>query len=147
MIETPEGLLWVVIEHSEAGETTAGVFTTLAQARELVNELGEGRLEDYRIEGHALDEPRREPVPWQVVLAQDGAVVSTTPFIGCSCQDDEEEYYKRSFIEQGGEAMHVIAFTRTPGQAIALAGEYGAWLRENGHWDTEFCQLRPVGRA
>ena len=34
MIETPEGLLWVVVERSAVGDTTVGVFTRLAAARE-----------------------------------------------------------------------------------------------------------------
>ena len=142
--ETPEGLLWVVVEHCDAGDTTVGVFTTLAQARETVHELGGDRLEDYRIEGHALDEPKSEPVPWQVVLTRDGEVVSTTPFIGCNCQDDEDEYYKRSFVEAGGETMYVIAFAVTPGLAIATANEYRIWLQENGHWDKEERRLTPI---
>lgn len=142
--ETPEGLLWVVVEHSDAGDTTVGVFTTLAQARETVNELGGDRLEDYRIEGHALDEPKSESLPWHVVLTRDGKVVSTTLFIGCSCQDDEDEYYKRSFIEEGGETMYVIAFAVTPGQAIAVANQYRVWLQENGHWSAEEQRLTPI---
>ena len=144
MVETPEGLLWVVVERSEAGDTTVGVFTMLAQARELVNELGASRLDAYRIEGHALDQPRSEPVPWQVVLTRDGEVVSTAPFAGCSCEDDEEEYYKRSFIDHGGEMMHVIAFATTPGQAIAIAKKYRVWLQANDHWEKEGRQLTPI---
>jgi hypothetical protein len=142
--EAPEGLLWVVVEHSEVGDTTVGVFTRLEQAREAVNELGAGRLDAYRVEGHALDEPRREPRPWQVVMTREGAVTSAAPFIGCSCGDDEDEYYRRSFLEEDGEAMHVIAFAVTPGQAIAVANEYRAWLQENGHWGTESRQLTPI---
>jgi hypothetical protein len=143
-IEAPDGLLWVVVEHSEAGDTTVGVFTTLAQARETVRELGGERLEAYRIEGHALDQPKSEPLPWQVALTRDGEVVSTTLFVGCSCQDDEEEYYKRSFIEAGGETMYVIAFAITPGQAIAVADEYRVWLQANGHWSTDEQRLSPI---
>jgi hypothetical protein len=144
MIDLPEGLLWVVVEHSEVGDTTVGVFTTMTAARELVNDLGGHRLDAYRIEGHAIDEPRREPLPWQVVLTRDGTVVSATPFIGCACQDDEPEYYKRSFIDEGGETMYVIAFAVTPGGAIEAAEEYRAWLQANGHWSTEFTPLSPV---
>ena len=143
-IETPEGLLWVVIEHSEVGDTTVGVFTSLAQARDTVDELGPDRLADYRIEGHAIDEPKSEPLPWIVVLGRDGAVVSTTMFIGCSCSDDEDEYYKHSFIEAGGERLHVIAFAVTPGQAIAVANEYRGWLQTNGHWSVEEVRLTPI---
>ncbi len=143
--ETPEGLLWVVVEHSDAGDTTVGVFTTLAQARETVNELGGlDRLEDYRIEGHAIDEPKSEPLPWHVIMTREGEVVSTTPFIGCSCQDDEDEYFKRSFIEEGGEKLYVIAFAITPGQAIATANDYRRWLQDNGHWSTEERRLTPI---
>jgi hypothetical protein len=143
-IETPEGLLWVVVEHSEAGDTTVGVFTTLAQARETINELGPDRIDAYRIEGHALDQPRSEPMPWNVVLSRDGAVASATLFVGCSCHDDEAEYYKRSFIDAGGESMYVIALAVTPGQAIAVANEYRTWLQTNGHWTTDGCALSPI---
>jgi hypothetical protein len=143
-IETPEGLLWVLIEHSDVGDTTVGVFTTLAAARETIAELGPDRLESYRIEGHALDEPKAEPLPWQVVLRRGGEVESTTLFIGCSCSDDEEEYYHRSFIETGGERLHVIAFAVTPGQAIAVADEYREWLQANDHWSSEEQRLTPI---
>jgi hypothetical protein len=142
--EPPEGLLWVVIERSDAGETTVGVFSTLRQARKVVDELGAGRLEAYRIEGHALDLPRREALPWQVVLTRDGEVASAIPFIGCSCADDEDEHYRRSYIEPAGDAMHVIAFAITPGQAIAVANEYRAWLQANGHWDGDQRRLTPI---
>jgi hypothetical protein len=142
--ETPEGLVWVVVEASEAGDTTVGVFTTIAQARETVQELGADRLERYRIEGHAVDAPKMEPLPWQVVLTRDGAVERISLFIGCSCQDDEDEYYKHSFIEQGGDRLHVIAFAATPGQAIAVANEYRAWLQDGGHWLTEERPLSPI---
>jgi hypothetical protein len=147
MIETPEGLLWVVIERCEAGDTTIGVFTTLAQARATVDRLGAGRLEAYRIEGHAPDAPRTEAVPWQVVLTRAGEVESTAPFVGCSCGDDEDEYYRRSFIEAGGDRLHVIAFATTPGQAIALANDYREWLQANGQWSEDFRQVAPVRRA
>jgi hypothetical protein len=143
-IESPEGLLWVVVEHSEVGDTTVGVFTTLASARQCVNELGADRLEAYRIEGHALDQPKSEPLPWQVALTRDGTVAGTELFIGCSCSDDEEEYYRRSFIEAGGETMHVIAFAVTPGQAIAVADEYRHWLQANGHWGGDERRLTPI---
>jgi hypothetical protein len=144
VIEPPEGLLWVVVERCEVGDTTVGVFSTLAQARAVVDELGAGRLEAYRIEGHAPDEPRTEVVPWQVVLTREGYVNSATPFIGCSCGDDDDEYYRRSFIEEGGEALHVIAFAVTPGQAIAVANDYRVWLQANGHWDVLQVQLTPI---
>jgi hypothetical protein len=143
-IETPEGLLWVLIEHSDAGDTTVGVFTTLAAARETIAELGPDRLESYRIEGHALDEPKAEVLPWNVVMHREGEVESATLFIGCSCQDDEDEYYRRSFIEAGGERLHVIAFAVTPGQAIATANEYRVWLQANGHWSTDERRLTPI---
>lgn len=142
--EPPEGLLWVVVERSEVGDTTVGVFSRIEEARELVDELGGDRLESYRIEGHALDEPRREPLPWQVVLSREGEVQSATPFTGCACSDDEDEYYRHSFIQPDGEAMHVIAFAITPGQAIAVANEYRAWLQENGYWDAPDRRLTPI---
>ena len=143
-VETPEGLLWVVVEHSAVGDTTIGVFTSMAEARETVHELGADRLQDYRIEGHAIDQPKSEPLPWHVVMTRDGEVESVNLFIGCSCQDDEEEYYKRSFIEAGGERLYVIAFAITPGQAIAVTADYRTWLQEAGHWGNEELRLTPI---
>lgn len=142
--DTPGGLLWVVVEHSAIGDTTVGVFTSLASARETVSELAGDRLESYRIEGHALDQPKAEPLPWHVIMTGDGAVESANLFIGCNCQDDEEEYYKRSFIEAGGEKLYVIAFAVTPGQAIEVANDYRVWLQDNGHWSTEETRLTPI---
>lgn len=142
-IDPSQGLLWVVVEQSDVGDTTVGVFTTLEAARDVLRDLG-GKLDAYRIEGHAVDQPKREATPWQVVLGRGGDVVSTTPFIGCNCQDDEAEYFKRSFIERGGETMYVIAFAVTPGGAIDIANQYREWLQANGHWSEDGAPLAPV---
>jgi len=40
-VETPEGLLWALVEHSAAGDTAVGVFTTLAQARETNQQIAD----------------------------------------------------------------------------------------------------------
>jgi hypothetical protein len=136
-------VVWTVIENSPAGATLVGVYSSLDQARNVVASLAGGRLEDYRIEGHALDH-QREATPWQVSLARDGDHIETTPFIGCSCADDEAEYYKRSFIADGGGRMSVIVFAPTPGVAIATAEEYHRWLQEQGLWSDNIRPLQPL---
>ena len=79
-------LVWTVTEASAAGETVIGVYTSLSQARDVVSRLGgEGRLEDYRIEGHALNHGKESDLPWQVSLDRAGRHVDTLPFTGCSC--------------------------------------------------------------
>jgi hypothetical protein len=137
-------VVWTVSESSPAGETLVGVYTSVEKARGAVSALGHGRLEHYRIEGHALDGQRNAETPWQVTLARDGEHLDTTPFIGCACSDDEAEYYKHSFIPAGGEQMSVIVFAPTPGLAIATAQEYRAWLQEQGHWSERLQPLQPL---
>jgi hypothetical protein len=137
-------LVWVVTEHSPAGDTVVGVFTTLDAARDTISSLAGERLEDYRVEGHVLDGVREEAVPWQIGLAPDGALLRAEPFIGCSCQDDEEQIRKLSFIEGDGSGMYVIVFARTPGQAIAAANRYRTWLLDRDLWSKGFAPLEPI---
>jgi hypothetical protein len=110
----------------------------------VVSALAQGKIEDYRIEGHALDDRRRADTAWQVTLSRDGAHVETTRFIGCACSDDEAEYYRRSFIQDGGEQMSVIVFAPTQGVAIATAEEYRDWLQTHGHWSEQLKPLQPL---
>jgi hypothetical protein len=46
-----------------------------------------------------------------------------------------------SFIERGGQRMHVVVRSPSPGQAIALAQTYRAWLLEHGAWTDEIRAL------
>ena len=136
--------VWVVGESSPNMDTPVGVFTTIERAREVVASFGRERIADFRIEGHALDRPRSEPIPWQVSLSREGEVLSTEAFIGCNCQDDEAEYLKRSFISRDGESMALIVFALTPGQAIEAADRYRHALLSSGYWRNEFTPLEPI---
>ena len=100
-----DGFAWVVVESAHGIDTTVGVFTTIERAREAVSSFGRERLADFRIEGHAIDKPRSEPIPWEVALSREGEVLSADVFIGCNCGDDEAEYLKRSYIARDGESM------------------------------------------
>jgi hypothetical protein len=138
------GFVWVLVESAHGTETTVGVFSTIELARDAVSSFGRDRLADFRIEGHAIDKPRTEPIPWQVILSREGEVLSTEVFIGCNCQDDEAEYLKRSFIARGGESMALIVFALTPGQAIEAADRYRHALLSSGYWRDEFTPLEPI---
>ena len=138
-------LTWVVTERSAAGDAVIGVFSTLQKAREAIAALaGEGRLEDFRVEGHVTDAVRDEPMPWQIGLSADGELLRAEPFIGCSCSDDEEQIRKLSFIESDGQSMYVIVFAKTPGAAVGAAQQYRRWLQDGAHWSTGFAQLEPI---
>ncbi|HEX5369346.1 MAG TPA: hypothetical protein VFY10_08040 [Dehalococcoidia bacterium] len=138
-------LVWVVTEHSAAGDSVVGVFSTLEKAREVITSLaGEGRLEDFQVEGHVPDAVREEPAPWQIGLTADGELLRAEPFIGCSCSEDEEQIRKLSFIESDGQSMYVIVFAKTPGAAIEAAQRYRAWLRDGDRWSTGFAPLEPI---
>ena len=146
-MQASRDVVWTVVEGSPAGETLVGVHTSIEKARAVVSALAQGRLEDYRIEGHVLDHVRDAEARWQVTLSRDGAHVETTPFIGCACPDGEAEYYKRSFIRAGGEQMSVIVFAPTPGVAIATAQDYRTWLQSQGHWSEHLQPLQPFQPA
>ncbi len=139
-----DGFTWVVVESSHRQTTTVGVFSTIELAREAVVSFGRERIADFCIEGHAIDKPRTEPVPWQVVLSREGGVLSADVFIGCNCGDDEAEYFKRSYIARDGESMAIIVFALTPGQAIEAADRYRHALLSSGYWRNEFMPLEPI---
>jgi hypothetical protein len=143
-MQTDAELVWSVVEHSEAGDTLIGVYTSLDKARAVVSAMAQGRYEDYGIEGHVLDQGKETAMPWQVSLTRDGEHVATTPFVGCSCSDDELEYRKRSFIQDGGERMSVIVFAPTPGLAISAAERYRLWLLQNDLWTMQAQPLEPI---
>lgn len=143
-MDTTQDMLWVVVEESEAGATTVGVYASLEKARDVVASHGRDRLMDFRIEGHVLDAGKEQPIPWHVGLTREGDVIGATVFVGCNCQDDEVEYLKRSFIEDGGERMYVMVFATTPGQAIVAAKRYRGWLLEEGVWTHERMPLQPI---
>ena len=141
---TEDGFVWVVVESAHGINTTVGVFTTIELAREAVSSFGRERLADFRIEGHAIDKPRTEPIPWEVALSREGEVLSADVFIGCNCGDDEAEYLKRSFIARDGESMALIVFALTPGQAIEAADRYRHALLSSGYWRNEFTPQEPI---
>ncbi len=145
MNSTISDLVWVVTEHSAAGDSVVGVFSTLQKAREVIASLaGEGRLEDFRVEGHVPDAVREEALPWQIGLSAEGDLLRAEPFIGCSCSEDEEQIRKLSFVESDGRSMYVIVFAKTPGAAIAAAQQYRGWLQEGDRWPAGFAQLEPI---
>ena len=141
---TEDGFAWVVVESSHGQSTTVGVFSTIERAREAVSSFGRERLADFRIEGHAIDKPRSEPIPWEVALSREGELLSADAFVGCNCGDDEAEYFNRSFIARDGESMGIIVFALTPGQAIEAAERYRHALLASGHWRSEFTPLEPI---
>jgi hypothetical protein len=47
-----------------------------------------------------------------------------------------------SFIEHGGHRMQVVVRAPSPGQAIAVAQKYRAWLLEHRVWTTEAAALQ-----
>ncbi len=138
-------LVWVVTEHSAAGDSVVGVFSTLEKARAVIASLaGEDRLEDFRVEGHVPDAAREEPAPWQIGLSAEGDLLRAEPFIGCSCSEDEEQIRKLSFVESDGQSMYVIVFAKTPGGAIAAAQQYRKWLQDGDRWPAGFAALEPI---
>ena len=143
MLMPESELVWSVVETSPAGDTVVGIYSTLSRARDVVSRLAEGRYEDYRIEGHALDHGKETETPWQVHLGAGGQHIQTVPFVGCSCGDDEAEFMRRSSIERDGEAMSLIVFAPTPGLAIATADRYREWLLGQNLWAPSL-QLRPI---
>ena len=137
-------LLFVVVERSEAGETVLGVFSSLEMARAQLPPSSSGRLENYRVEAHVVDQPVEEATPWQIALGLEGEVVSAAPAVLCNCEDDDRHFHANSFIERGGERLNVVVMARSPGRAIAAAREYGAWLMENGVWGEDEVAVEPI---
>ena len=145
MNSTISEIVWVVTEHSAAGDSVVGVYSTLEKARAVIASLaGEGRLEDFRVEGHVPDTEREEPLPWQIGLSTEGDLLRCEPFIGCSCSEDEEQMRKLSFVESDARSMYVIVFAKTPGGAIAAAQQYRSWLQEGDRWPSGFAPLEPI---
>lgn len=143
--ETQDRLLWVVVEHSDVGDTVVGVFSTLEAARRAIDGVSPERLEDYRIEGHALDEGKRQPTPWRVLLREDGTVEDASPFVGCSSCDDADNYERMrrlSYVDESGE-LSLVVFARTPGSAMEAAARFKTWLVEQGLWRDEL-PLEPI---
>jgi hypothetical protein len=147
VFEQDSDIVWVVVEQSPVGSTVVGTYEALDQAREAVTSLSKGQislLENYRIEGHVLGRGKVESVPWHVELAADGEVLGAAPLVFCSCEDDDAQFRKRSFIATGGQQMSIVVLARTPGHAIFAAEEYRAWLRDNGRWVDEGAMLEPI---
>jgi hypothetical protein len=139
-------LVWSVVESSAAGDTVVGIYTTLSRAREVVSQLSNGRLEDYRIEGHSLDFGKETDIPWHVRLGKDGQHLSTAPFVGCSCSEDEVEFRRRSYIDADSEAMSIIVLAPTPRPAIEAAQRYRVWLLKQDAWAPSL-RLEPIQAA
>ena len=140
-------IVWVVVEQSAVGATVVGAFETLEGAREAVSSLSRGDmrlLENYRVEGHVLGQGKVESVPWRVELTAAGEVLDAVPLVFCSCEDDDAQFRKQSYISARGDQMSVVVLARTPGQAIIAAEEYRAWLRDNGHWADDGAMLQPI---
>jgi hypothetical protein len=145
MNSEPE-IAWSVIESSPAGDALVGVFSSFQAARDVVSQLAEGRYEEYRIEGHGIDAELTPEAAWQVSLARDGSHLSTQPFAGCACADDEAEFRRRSFIARDGESMSVVVQAPTQGLAIREATRYQRWLVERDLWAAA-TQLEPLAAA
>ena len=139
-----DDLVFVVVERSEAGETVLGVFSSIEAARAQLPPASSGRLEHYRIEGHVVDRPAEEATPWQIALGREGGVVSAAPAVFCNCEDDDRHFHANSFIERGGGQLNVVVMAKSPGQAIAAARDYGAWLTENGVWGDDEVAVEPI---
>jgi hypothetical protein len=140
-------IVWVVVEQSAVGNTVIGAYTSVEQAREAVSSLSRGDLrllENYRVEGHVLGLGKIESVPWRVELKAGGEVLDAVPLVFCSCEEDEAQFRKQSYIAAGGQEMSVVVLARTPGHAILAAEEYRAWLKDNGHWTDEGAMLEPI---
>jgi hypothetical protein len=134
-------VLYVVTERSAVGETVLGVFSSLEKARQVVPPASSGRLEDYRIEGHVLDQPPEPRTPWRVRLSRDGSVYGAEVAVVCACADAERQLAESSFTEPGGLHMQVIVRAASPGQAIAAAQNYRAWLLAHQNWSTQATRL------
>jgi hypothetical protein len=49
-----------------------------------------------------------------------------------------------SFIDRGGNRLHLVVFATSPGQAIAAARQYREQLLDQRLWGTEARQLAPI---
>ena len=67
-------LVYVLTEHSAAGDTVLGVFTTLTAARQAIPPVSPDRLPDYRIQPLVLNATADPRTPWIVGLSRDGDV-------------------------------------------------------------------------
>jgi len=138
-----EKLLFVVVEKSDAGESVLGVFSTLEGARAVLPPVSSGRLEDYRVEGHVLDEGP-DARPWQIAVDREGSLVSAEPAIFCNCEDDDHHFHANSFIEAGGGRLNVVVTAPSPGRAVEAAKEYARWLQETGTWGDVETAVEPI---
>ena len=116
-------LLYVVVERSVAGAMVVGVYTTIEAARAQLPPYDSGRLGDFRVEAHVLDEPA-PLMAWHVTIAGDG-VADVTPMIQCSTCPPLEE--GNAYLLDDG-ALHGTVWAITPGEALAVARSEGASL-------------------
>jgi hypothetical protein len=137
-------LVYLVIESSDVGEAVLGVFSTLEKARQILPPMSSGRLDRYRVEYRLFDEPPEPRTPWQVVLDRGGALITAELVVRCNCEDDEGRFVRGSFIDHGGNRLHLVVFARSPGEAVAAAQRYREQLLEHGVWGSEARQLAPI---
>ena len=142
-MESEAEIAWSVVESSPAGDSLVGVYSSFQAARDVVSRLADGRFEEYRIEGHGIDVDLTSEAAWQVALDRDGTHLSTQPFAGCACADDEAEFRRRSFVARDGDSMSVIVLAPTQGLAIREARRYHEWLRDHDLW-APGSQLEPL---
>ena len=116
-------LLFVVVERSVAGEMVLGVYSTLETARAQLPPYESGRLGDFRVEAHALDEDAPS-MGWHVTISGDGEA-EVTPVIQCSTCPPLEEGNTYS-LEDG--TLHGVVWAITPGEALATARSESASL-------------------
>ena len=129
-------LAYVVVEMSRAGDTVIGVFSSMAKAREAMPVHDTQRLIDnYRVELHVLDTPVESEEPWRVSMDRSGAEFEVSRVVLCNCDADAEVLEHGSYIESGGERVHLIVWARTKGQALSTAEMHRQWLIESRLWE------------
>ena len=138
----PNDLCYVVVEMSPAGDTVIGVFSSMAMAREAMPVHDTQRLIDnYRVELHVLDSPVEGEEPWRVSMDRSGAQFEVSHVVLCNCDADAEVLEHGSYIEAGGERVHLIVWAPTKGQALSTAELHRQWLIESRLWESNAEQV------
>ena len=135
---------FVVIESSKAGDSVLGVFSSYEKARALLPPVESGRLGDYRIECHVVDEPLDLYSPWQVSINRYGEVEGVEPVIACAYCDEEYTVVSSSFAEADGRLIRLGVWARTRGAAIAAAEAYAQRLLDDGGWPSPGSLVSPI---
>ena len=137
-------LLFVVVERTPVGDSVLGVFSSIERARALIPPFGNERFHAFRVECHVVDAAPEVPTSWQVVITRAGVVRDIEVAIGCFGADDDACLEDASYIERGGERLHVIVWAKTKGEAAVAAAEYRRWLLEQGVWGSEERKVEPI---